>query len=102
VEVPYIPGEGDQVIKVWVAVPSPGNRVVYRIRPVKYLDITPPAFEIVAPQNGAIVPPGAPLTVQGWAEDRQSGVAVAEWSLDGGPWQPVTVDPGGLLGGAGS
>lgn len=59
---------------------GPGRR--HTELPFTFRDTTPPKFEIVSPKNGAIVPLGPPLEVNGWAEDRQSGVAAVEWSLD--------------------
>jgi hypothetical protein len=61
-----------------------------------FVDGTPPDKEIVSPKNNAIVPL-APLVVNGWAEDRQSGMAAVEWSLDGSAsynQAPFTPDPG--------
>lgn len=65
----------------------------FRERFVTYRDRTAPAFEIVLPQNNAQVPLGD-LAVSGWAEDRQSGVAAVEWSLDGDSYRAATITPG--------
>ncbi|MCI0698183.1 Ig-like domain-containing protein [candidate division KSB1 bacterium] len=60
--------------------------------PFTFIDKSAPDFEIVSPKNGATISPGT-LVVQGWAEDRQSGVDSVEWSLDGGSYNAATFTP---------
>jgi Tc toxin complex TcA C-terminal TcB-binding domain/Concanavalin A-like lectin/glucanases superfamily/ABC toxin N-terminal region/Bacterial Ig domain len=91
-EFPYALSEPRHEILIWVFNRTGAGRI-HRVRYVTYRDVTPPTFEIVAPKNNAQVPLGM-LAVNGWAEDRQSGVAAVEWSLDGGPYQAATITPG--------
>ena len=96
VVVPYISGEPLQGILVQVAVHAPpGAQGTSKQRHVKYPDVTPPKNEIISPKDTAQVPLGA-LVVNGITEDRQSGVAAVEWSLDGSSSYSqalLTIDP---------
>ncbi len=90
---PYDLNEPMHHVRIWVFNRWDSGRI-HRNRHVVYRDRTPPTFEIVSPKNNATVPPGK-LAVSGWAEDRQSGVAAVEWSLDGDlTYRPVTIAPG--------
>lgn len=53
------------------------------------VDFTPPKFGINFPKDGHKHTAGQPLRVNGWARDKQSGVAKLEWRLDAN--QPITV-----------
>ncbi len=86
--------EQETLQKIMVRPLTHSGAGAFKLRYVVYRDRTPPAFEIVSPKDGATVPLGVPLKVNGWAEDHQSGVAAVEWSLDGGPFQSVTIAPG--------
>lgn len=89
---PYDPNEPMHHVRIWVFNRWDSGRI-HRNRYVIYRDHTPPAFQIIAPVNEARLPIGR-VSVSGWAEDRQSGVAAIEWSLDDGPYQPVSMTPG--------
>lgn len=91
-EIPYDLNEPMRDVKISVWNRWDAGRK-FRHRYVIYRDVLAPTFEIVAPKNNAQVPLGK-LTVNGWAEDRQSGVAAVEWSLDGGPYLTATFVPG--------
>jgi len=84
---------GDHEIQVWLwNLTGPGRN--HRIRNVTRPDLVdraPPAFQIVAPANNTRLPVGK-VAVYGWAQD-PSGVAAAEWSLDGGAYQAILCTP---------